>query len=128
MDEQPETTKPIKPKLPFSWRVFICWLFVFFVLYVLGYGPVEMMAAKRHYRGGSVLVREFYRPLRWVYNTTPIHKPLGMYLHLWAPKYYDKNGDYWRPSIDRTFNLPQKPDRETVPLPTLALLWRFDRH
>ena len=36
---------------------------------------------------------KFYAPLYWAYNETPLHKPLGMYMHLWVPIAFKKNGE-----------------------------------
>ena len=34
-----------------------------------------------------------YYPFDWAYDKPLLHKPIGMYLHLWSPQSYDKNGD-----------------------------------
>jgi hypothetical protein len=99
MDAQPETTTPIEEKHSFNWQAFILWPFLILVLYVLSLGPVEMMTARgiiSSAPGDSVneLLYGFYTPLRWAYGHKPLHKPLGMYLHLWAPRLFDKNGDH----------------------------------
>ncbi len=35
----------------------------------------------------------FYKPLGWAYNKTLLHKPLGLYYHLWIPSVIDSKGN-----------------------------------
>ena len=30
-----------------------------------------------------------YAPVGWAYESTLLHKPIGMYLHFWTPKLMD---------------------------------------
>jgi len=39
------------------------------------------------------VVNRIYAPWTWAYNNTPLHKPFGMYLHLWCRDIYDRNGE-----------------------------------
>ena len=74
----------------------LCWLGVVLVLYLLSTGPVTMMAGKKLTGRGSPLwsaVAIVYRPVRWAYEETPLGKPLGRYWHLWAPEWYDSEGN-----------------------------------
>lgn len=97
MDARPEITTPIGEKHAFSWRAFILWPFVILLLYVLSWGPVLMMWEKNRTSPEVFFVLKFYSPVDWFYRETPLHTPLGMYLHLWVPAWYDKKGDtpYW---------------------------------
>jgi len=92
MVEEPETTTTVKEKHSINWGAIILWPIVILLLYVLSLGPVMMMMEKGHISARNVLFR-FYEPLRWAYEDTPLRKPLGMYLHIWAPHYFDKNGN-----------------------------------
>jgi hypothetical protein len=89
-----ETTTLIEEKFSFNWRIFILWPFVILLLYVLSLGPVVGMQAKQRdwYFGPALSV--FYMPLEWTYEKTPLQKPLGMYLRLWAPEYFTKEGEF----------------------------------
>lgn len=71
----------------------LCWLGVLLLLYVLSSGPVVMVVTKNH--GGPVwwVIGIIYQPLRWAAEKTPLAKPLGMYWHLWAPEWYDGQGN-----------------------------------
>ena len=102
-----ETVTPSERKHSINWGALILWPVVILLLYVLSFGPVM--------RFGSVVMLEvvtqntksyiyisaqrnrfwgeFYAPLGWAYNETPLHKPLGMYMHLWTPTGFNKNGD-----------------------------------
>jgi hypothetical protein len=95
MDGHTETSAPIEEKDSFNWRMFILWPFVILLLYVLSFGPVMMLAEKKRIPTNKVteFFEMFYDPCIWAYLETPLHKPLGMYLHLWAPMEFDKNGD-----------------------------------
>jgi hypothetical protein len=105
MDEQPAIAAPGEDKHSINWGAFIFWPFVILILYVLTFGPVMrfgsvlMVVVARN--KGSIYISDprnrfsekFYAPLGWAYNKTPLHKPLGMYMHLWLPRCFDKNGD-----------------------------------
>jgi hypothetical protein len=92
MEKPAETTTP-KEKRSINWGALILWPVVILILYVLSWGPVIMMIEKGHISSTNEFLRMFYRPLGWAYAETPLHKPLGMYFHLWAPQYFDKKGD-----------------------------------
>jgi hypothetical protein len=94
VEKPTETTQPIKDKHYFPWTGFIVWPIVILLLYVLSGGPVMMMRDNGRIRRDNRVVWKFYRPLTWAYNKTLLHKPLGMYFHLWDPNDYDKNGDW----------------------------------
>jgi hypothetical protein len=72
--------------------VYVAWVFVAMMVYVLSSGPVMKWGSKqkRPYQA----VRLAYAPLVWVYGRTPLWKPLGIYWHIWAPEYFDKDGDF----------------------------------
>jgi hypothetical protein len=76
--------------------VCLCWFAVGVVLYVLSVGPVAMLVEKKLI-GPSTLTTEFlttfYKPLEWAYNKTMLHKPLGLYYHLWIPSVIDSKGN-----------------------------------
>lgn len=93
MDERQEPTIPIEEKNSFNWRVFILWPVMILCLYVFSLGPVAMMDEKGLITTRNSYYFQIYLPLFWVYEATPLHKPLGLYLHLWAPKNFDKNGN-----------------------------------
>jgi hypothetical protein len=98
MDAQPETTTPIE-KNSVNWRAFILWLFVILLLYVLSIGPV-MMLEQNAWIAENQFEKPIYRPVQWIYLKTPLHKPLGIYLHLWAPKWFDKKGNNYLGDLD----------------------------
>ena len=73
----------------------LCWLGVILFLYVLSSGPVVLMACKRPTgRGGPAwrVIGIVFQPVRWAAEKTPLAKPLGVYWHLWAPEWYDRDG------------------------------------
>jgi hypothetical protein len=76
--------------------VWLCWLGAALFLYFLSTGPVAMMTGKKPAGRGSPVwsvVAVVYRPVRWAYEDTPLRKPLGVYWHLWAPEWYDSEGN-----------------------------------
>jgi hypothetical protein len=97
MDEQPATTAPADAKHSIPWG-FIVWPLVIPMLYVLSWGPGMMMYHNGRITSHNQFAWKFYAPCFWAYSETPLHKPLGMYLHLWVPQDYDKTGE----------NLPSK--------------------
>lgn len=90
--QKPETTKPDEDKHSFNWG-WIAWPCVILFLYGLSLGPALLMQDKGHISPNNQFLRAFYAPLSWAYKDTPFHKPLGMYLHLWVPKYFDGKGN-----------------------------------
>ncbi len=94
MDEQPATTTPKDEKHSVNWGALILWPAVILLLYVFSFGPVGMMTDKGFISYTHYSLWKFYEPLNWAYVKTPLHKPLGMYFHLWQPETFDKN---WEP-------------------------------
>lgn len=85
-------TTPDEGKHSFNWG-WIMWPVVVLLVYSLSIGPVLMLDLKNRLPRPKIVWR-FYYPVRWAYFKSPIlHKPLGMYLHLWVPDYVAKNGD-----------------------------------
>jgi hypothetical protein len=98
MDAQPETAAS-EEKDSLNWRVLVRWLFIILLLYGLGFGPaVRVMNSNLLNPKVDEALDFFYAPMGWAYEKTPLHKPLGIYLHLWAPKLFDKNGE--SPTLD----------------------------
>jgi hypothetical protein len=93
MMEKPAETNTPKEKHSAFLPGFIVWPLLVLLLYVLSYGPIMMMYAKGHISPANQIVWKFYTPIDWAYVRTPLHKPLGMYLHLWVPEIFKKNGD-----------------------------------
>jgi hypothetical protein len=90
--EKPATTTPKNEKHSFNWGALILWPVVIVLFYVLSAGPVAMMQEKGFISPGNEFFNKFYEPFIWAYEDTPLHKPLGLYLHLWVPDIFDKNG------------------------------------
>ncbi len=93
MEKPVETSKPNDEKHSINWGALILWPVVILILYILSTGPVAMMEEKGRISRSNEFMRVFYMPWTWAYNGTPLHKPLGLYIHLWLPKRFDKNGD-----------------------------------
>jgi hypothetical protein len=93
MDEptQPaESTAEAKRSRGFA--SYCVWGFGIVVLYILSSGPAMMLSDKGVV---STKVMVIYRPLAWAYlETRLLHKPLGMYMHLWCPNRFNKQGDH----------------------------------
>jgi len=67
------------------------------LLYIVSLGPVMMMVQNKVISQGSptfTVLGTFYHPLEWASQNIPIiEHPIGMYLHLWAPKIFDRKGN-----------------------------------
>jgi hypothetical protein len=87
--EQPRSSKDL------IW-VLLCWFAVMVLLYILSVGPVMMICVKMKISApqpaGRLLV-SFYKPVEWAYTKTILHKPSGIYWHLWVPSHIDGKGD-----------------------------------
>jgi hypothetical protein len=95
MDEPiQEAELTAKAKRSRGFAGYVGWGFLAVVLYLLSYGPVRLMGVKGMYPLATKrVVNQIYAPFIWTYNNTPLHKPLGMYLHLWCPDIYEQNGE-----------------------------------
>jgi TPR repeat protein len=91
VDDQTGTTTPSENK-SVNWWGFLLWAFVFLLLYALSAGPFMMSWEKGKVSRKGVFASLFL-PVGWAYKHTPLHRPLGMYFHLWAPKMYYESGE-----------------------------------
>jgi hypothetical protein len=59
------------------------------LIYFMSIGPVIRYYDKRPglYSGSTKFLEMFYRPVDWLYEKTPLHKPIGMYLSLWSKRF-----------------------------------------
>ena len=89
-----KTADTTEEKDSHSWTGWIVWPVGILVLYMLSVGPVVMMYENGHFspRLGQIFGK-FYAPLFCAYEKTPLHKPIGMYLHLWVPDFLNKSGE-----------------------------------
>jgi hypothetical protein len=69
---------------------YVVWGFVVVMAYVLSSGPVLRLVPGT--LSPNVAFRIYY-PVAWAYLQTPLHRPIGMYWHLWLPDTYDKHGN-----------------------------------
>jgi hypothetical protein len=80
---------------------YAAWAFVTVMVYFLSAGPAERMREETQQLNRRLnyelnpIIFAFYEPWRYLYFSTPLHKPIGLYMHLWDPKHFDKNGDVW---------------------------------
>jgi hypothetical protein len=95
MKDPAEPTEETKHSRGFGSYVF--WAGVVLLLYVLSAGPYMKMWEKGVWKNHPRLFRLtdwLYVPFGWAYKNTPLHKPLGIYLHFWCSERFDKKGDY----------------------------------
>ena len=94
MDEPNQETKPtaaVKRSRGFSG--YFVWLFVIIVVYMLSFGPVVLLWEKRILSPATEgALRIIYAPWEWVLWHTPLYRPLGMYMHLWCPDTFGRDG------------------------------------
>ena len=77
-------------KHSFNWRAFVLWPCVIVILYVLSAGPIFKLMNKDVINGTEKWV-VIYEPVIWAYDNTFLHKPLGLYFHLWNRNYFIGN-------------------------------------
>ena len=70
---------------------YVFWGFVVVMVYVLSSGPMIGLYESKRVPGNAVIV---YRPLGEIYKHTFLHKPIGMYWHLWCPAMFDPQGRF----------------------------------
>jgi hypothetical protein len=75
---------------------YVVWAFVAVIVYVLSAGPVAYVEYRQKLgnTGPWRIVGYFYIPWTFAYERTPFHTPLGLYMHLWVPEIWNKNGNY----------------------------------
>lgn len=92
-----EVEEKPQPRLRGDGWLWLCWLGVAVTLYVLSLGPVMTMVQNRFISLGSPTheaLGTFYQPVEWTNRKIPLlEHPIGVYLHLWAPKIFDRKGD-----------------------------------
>lgn len=94
METPPEPTPPVRKKIPLWWWIAVTWPGGLLILYLLSYGPVLRLQSRGGISRTNEFVDEFYSPWVEIYQTKSLQKPLGLYLHLWVPEWFDKNGDW----------------------------------
>ena len=58
-----------------------------------------MVSGKRNISNGhpvAQVLRVVYGPVEWAYAKTLLHKPMGLYHHLWVPGVIDRQGNIIR--------------------------------
>jgi hypothetical protein len=74
---------------------YVVWGFGIVVVYLLSAGPIAKADEKRMFSPSmrEVVFSYVYAPWTWAYVHTPLRKPLGMYLHVWVPSQFDRQGE-----------------------------------
>jgi hypothetical protein len=87
-DKNEERESPIR-----SLGRFLGWAAAILILYLASTGPVLMLDSRHTTRSFPNFLRMLYYPIGWMYESTPLRKPLGVYFHLWDPKDFDEDGN-----------------------------------
>ena len=74
-----------------NWRAFVLWPCLIVTLYCFSLGPMLKLMNKDVISGKEKWL-VVYEPVIWAYGNTFLHKPLGLYFHLWTDR-FDRNGD-----------------------------------
>jgi len=77
MTEENETKSPSH-----GFSIVIGFLIALPLLYVLSVGPVALYVQKTS--TDTQKLNEFYRPVVWLHDQTPLQKPLELYIKLWG--------------------------------------------
>ena len=68
-------------------------VFIVLTSYVLSLGPALKIYDKGKFSPSQkAFMEHFYLPLEWAYKSTLLHRPIGMYLHLWSER-FSSNGE-----------------------------------
>jgi hypothetical protein len=90
-----KSTPEAPDRKSFSLTSWILWSFVALMCYVLSTGPLMRMADSKYFEEHAAFgdfVEKAYFPVEWAYEETLLHRPLGMYFHLWSSR-FDAKGD-----------------------------------
>jgi hypothetical protein len=74
----------------------LSWLMVAVGLYFLSFGPLALLYERQVIlpKSGADRALRIYLALgEWSFQNTALRRPIGMYLHLWIPDYYDIKGN-----------------------------------
>jgi len=96
MDEQKQPGEPTaEAKRSRGFAGYVLLGFGIVVTYFLSAGPAALMSWNGVFASVGVgrVVSGFYTPWRLTYLHTPLHKPIGIYMHLWNPNLYDEKGN-----------------------------------
>lgn len=86
-------TSATEDKHSSSMGAFLVWPLAVLILYLLCVGPFVMLVDRQVVSGKmEAMLEVIYAPVEWAYDSTPLHKPIGMYLHLWS-KRFNAKGD-----------------------------------
>ena len=73
---------------------FVIWVFVAVVVYVLSFGPILRLGRAGVFSASvNRWLESFYEPLVYAYDSTLLHIPLGLYLHVWNPDLVNSSGE-----------------------------------
>lgn len=93
MKERAKADEPPQDKHSYSLFGIFAWFLAALVVYIVSTGPVVWMTQNGYVSTNNRLLERFYGPLDWVYDQKFLHKPFGMYLHLWLPKRFNEKGE-----------------------------------
>lgn len=88
-----EETPPAKledSKAGFSPWPLVLWPLLLAIVYFLSVGPALKLLLRDRISERTFVT--IYAPIGWLYEKTFMKKPIGMYLHLWAPDLFDAQG------------------------------------
>ena len=91
MKEPAETREETKHSGGFG--IYALWAGVVLILYVLSMGPALLVVTRDRGSAAFKLFDWIYEPVQLAYWDTFLHRPIGMYMHLWCPEDFDKNGE-----------------------------------
>ena len=95
MDEPTQPAEAaVEAKRSRGFAGYLVWGFGIVIFYLVSTGPIGLLQAKGiiGQSTGRALI-PIYTPWKWAYLHTPLHKPLGMYTHLWRPDQFESNGN-----------------------------------
>jgi hypothetical protein len=72
---------------------YVLWAFVAVMVYFLSAGPVVMITKGAGNRTNAVISYIYYP---WVVACfhTPLRTPMGLYMHIWVPSIWNKDGEF----------------------------------
>jgi hypothetical protein len=70
------------------------WAAALLLFYALSSGPCLMLSRNGTFPDALIgCLVTFYSPLLRAHKTKLLHKPIGLYFHIWCPIAFDSNGD-----------------------------------
>jgi hypothetical protein len=76
--------------------IWLSWVLAAVGFYIFSLGPISRLAYSETLLATFRSDKAFdiyFAPALWAYDNTPLHRPIGMYMSLWLPGFFNSKGE-----------------------------------